>query len=112
MIDFGAPVRFRHPLVRAAAYRGASTRERLDVHAALAEVTDPLIDPDRRAWHRANATVTFDDEIAAELDGAAHRARSRGGPLAAAALLERAALLTADPTARAERTLRGRELQA
>ena len=104
-IDFGLPVRFRHPLIRAAAYRTASTRERLDVHAALAEVTDPVVDPDRRAWHRANATVTKDDEIASELDDAAERARARGGPLAAAALLERAALLTTDPAARADRTL-------
>jgi DNA-binding CsgD family transcriptional regulator len=105
LIAFGTRVRFRHALVRATAYRAASTRERLDVHAALAEVTDPVADPDRRAWHRANATLTQNDEIASELDNAADRARSRGGPLAAAALLERAALLTSDAVARADRTL-------
>jgi DNA-binding CsgD family transcriptional regulator len=105
LIEFGANVRFRHPMVRAAAYRAASTRERLDAHHALAEATDPIVDPDRRAWHRANATVTKDDEIATELECSAGRARSRGGLLATSALLERAALLTTDPGRRADRTL-------
>jgi DNA-binding CsgD family transcriptional regulator len=105
LIEFGLKVRFRHPLVRAVAYRGASTRERLDVHRALADVTDPIVDPDRRAWHRANATVTQDDEIAVELERAADRAKSRGGLLAASALFERAALLTTDAARRADRTL-------
>jgi DNA-binding CsgD family transcriptional regulator len=105
LIEFGVKVRFRHPLVRAAAYREASTRERLDVHRALAEVTDPIVDPDRRVWHRANATVTQDDEIADELERAADRAKSRGGLLAASALFERAALLTTDAARRADRTL-------
>ena len=105
LIEFGTKIRFRHPLVRAAAYREASTRERLDVHRALGQITDPIADPDRRAWHRANATVTQDDEIALELERAADRANSRGGLLAAAALLERAALLTKDAAQRADRTL-------
>jgi DNA-binding CsgD family transcriptional regulator len=105
LIEFGLKVRFRHPLVRAVAYRGATTRERLDVHRALAEVTDPMVDPDRRVWHQANATVTQDDEIADELERAADRAKSRGGLLAASALFERAALLTTDPARRADRTL-------
>ena len=105
LIEFGSKVRFRHPLARAAAYREASTRERLDVHHALAQVTDPIVDPDRRAWHRANATVTQDDEIALELERSADRAKSRGGLLAAAALLERAARLTTDPVQRADRRL-------
>ena len=105
LIEFGAKVRFRHPLARAAAYREASTRERLDVHHALGEVTDPIVDPDRRAWHRANATVTHDDEIALELERSADRAKSRGGLLAASALLERAARLTTDPVQRADRRL-------
>ena len=105
LIEFGATVCFRHPLVRAAAYRVASSRERLDVHAALASVTDPILDPDRRAWHRANSTVAQDDEIADELEHSAARARSRGGLLAASALLERSALLTRDAAERADRTL-------
>jgi hypothetical protein len=105
LVEFGVKVRFRHPLVRAAAHREASTRERLDVHRALAEVTDPIVDPDRRVWHLANATVTQDDEIAVELERAADRAKSRGGLLAASALFERAALLTTDAARRADRTL-------
>ena len=105
LIEFGARVRFRHPLVRAAAYRSASTQVRRGVHRALAEVTDTDVDPDRRAWHRANATQSPDEEIAAELERSAARAQSRGGLLAAAALLERAAHLTPDPARRADREL-------
>jgi DNA-binding CsgD family transcriptional regulator len=105
LIQFGARVRFRHPLVRAAAYRSASTQLRQDVHRALAEVTDAGVDPDRRAWHLAHATQSPDEEIAAALEQSAARAQSRGGLLAAAALLERAARLTPDPTRRADREL-------
>ncbi len=105
LIKFGAQVRFRHPLVRAAAYRSASADERQEVHRALAEVTDGAVDPDRRAWHRAQAALLPDEAIAAELEQSAARAQYRGGLLAAAALLERAASLTPDPARRAERQL-------
>jgi DNA-binding CsgD family transcriptional regulator len=105
LIQFGVRVRFRHPLVRAAAYRCASAEVRLDVHRALAEATDAELDPDRRAWHRAHGTQLPEEQIAAELEESAARAQSRGGLLAAAALLERAARLTPDPARRAEREL-------
>ncbi len=105
LIEVGRRVYFRHPLVRAAAYRAAPIQKRLEVHRALAEVTDPVRDADRRAWHRAGSTVTHDEGIAVELEQSAGRAQARGGPLAAAALLERAALLTPDGAARADRTL-------
>ena len=105
LIKFGARVGFRHPLVRAAAYRSASPEERQEIHRALAEVTDAEVDPDRRAWHRAQATLAPDEVIAAELEQSAARAQSRGGLLAAAALLERAASLTPEPAGRAEREL-------
>ena len=105
LIHFGAQVRFRHPLVRAAAYRSASTEALQEVHRALADATDADVDPDRRAWHRAHATQSPDEEIAVELEQSAARAQSRGGLLAAAALLERAARLTPDPARRAEREL-------
>jgi len=101
LLEFGARMWFRHPLVRSAAYRSASPQDRQEVHLALAEVTDPRIDPDRRAWHRARVA----EEVAAELESSAGRAQARGGLAAAAAFLERAVVLTADPARRTERTL-------
>jgi DNA-binding CsgD family transcriptional regulator len=105
LIEIGARVRFRHPLVRSAVYRGAVPDERRRVHAALAEATGPRIDPDRRAWHLAAAATGPDESVAGELERAAGRAEARGGLAAAAAFLERAAALTPDPVRGAQRTL-------
>jgi hypothetical protein len=105
LVKFGASVRFRHPLVRSAAYRSASLSERQQVHAALAEATGAIADPDRRAWHRAQAAAGPDEDVAAELERSAGRAQGRGGMVAAAAFLERSVLLTADPARHAERML-------
>jgi DNA-binding CsgD family transcriptional regulator len=105
LVEFGARVRFRHPLARSAAYRSAQFSARQQLHAALAQVTDPLTDPDRRAWHRAAAAAEPDEDVAAELEHAAGRAQARGGLAAAAAFLERAMLLTSDPAQHAERAL-------
>ncbi|HWD81930.1 MAG TPA: AAA family ATPase, partial [Kribbella sp.] len=105
LITFDQQIRFRHPLVRSAAYRTATPQQRLAVHRALAAVTDPATDPDRRAWHRAQATMTPDEDVASELERSAQRARARGGFFAAGIFLDRAAALTIDPGLRADRAL-------
>jgi AAA ATPase domain len=105
LIDLGARVRFRHPLIRSAVYQAASAGDRRAAHRALAAATDPGVDPDRRAWHRAHAAARPDEAVAAELEGSASRAQARGGAAAAAAFLQRAAELTPDPARRATRSL-------
>ncbi len=105
LVEFGARVRFRHPLVRSAAYRAASSDDRQAAHRALAEVIDPQLDPDVRAWHRAQAAQEPEEEVAQELERSAVRAYARGGVAAAAAFLARAAALTPEPDRRAQRLL-------
>jgi DNA-binding CsgD family transcriptional regulator/tetratricopeptide (TPR) repeat protein len=105
LIELGARVRFHHPLVRSAVHRAATLADRQEAHRALAEATDPEVDPDRRAWHRANAAVGPDEDMAGELERSASRVQARGGFAAAAAFLERATELTPDPARRAARAL-------
>ncbi|MEU9335527.1 AAA family ATPase [Streptomyces sp. NPDC048290] len=106
---FSARVWFRHPLLRSAVYRSADPAERRAAHAALGAATEPRTDPDRRAWHLAQAATGRDEPVAADLERSAGRARARGGPAAAAAMLEKAILLTGDPVRRGDRTLAAAE---
>jgi DNA-binding CsgD family transcriptional regulator len=105
LLSFGAHAAFRHSLVRSAVYRAATAIERSEAHQALADATDPNVDPDRRAWHRAQAATLPDEEVAEELERSAARAQARGGLSAAGAFLERAVTLTPTPQRRAERAL-------
>src|SRR5262249_56170119 len=76
LVEIGARVRFRHPLLRSAAYRAASAPERREVHRALAAATDAEADPDRRAWHRARAADRPDEAVAGELERSARIRRA------------------------------------
>ena len=105
LLTIGSLVRFRHPLVRSAAYAAGTAADRRAAHMALAEATDAQADPERRVWHRSAAAAGADEAIAAELERTAHVVQARAGLAAAAAFLQRSVLLTADPERRAERAL-------
>ncbi|MBX7453844.1 AAA family ATPase [Mycolicibacterium sp. 3033] len=105
LLEIDTRVRFRHPLVRSAVYRAATAPQHRQAHAALARATDPEADPDRRAWHHAQSVSGTDEHAAAELERCADRALARGGFGAAAAFLQRATDMTADPANRARRAL-------
>lgn len=104
-----AGVRFRHPLVRAAIHRAATTSSRQAAHAALANAHSE--NPDRSVWHRAAACAGPDEQVASELEAAAARAVRRGAPAVAAAALERAAELTAARSSRGSLLVRAAEME-
>ncbi len=105
LLAIGDQVIFRHPLLRSAVYRSSVVEDRRAVHLALAKATDPQADPDRRAWHLAEATAGPDERVAEQLERSASRAQARGGAAAAAAFLKRSVALTLDPVRRTQRAL-------
>jgi DNA-binding CsgD family transcriptional regulator len=105
LLTLNGAATFRHPLVRSAVYGSAAPSERREVHRALANATDPQLDPDRRAWHRAQAASIPDEDVAEDLERSAAQAQARGGYAAAAAFLERAVELSPEPSGRARRAL-------
>ena len=109
LVEFTPRVTFRHPLIRAAAYRSSSIKERHQAHDALAAVTDPQQDTERRAWHRAQAVSGPDEEAARELEIGADLAMARGCLAAAGAYLQRAVALSDDPARRADRAISAAE---
>jgi DNA-binding CsgD family transcriptional regulator len=102
---------FRHPLIRSAVYHGASAADRRRVHRALAETSTSENDADQRAWDYALAAPEPDEGIASALESSAVQARRRGGYVAAAACLTRAAELTPDPVRRADRLLKAAQAE-
>ena len=111
LIAAGARVTFRHPLLRSAIYGAAPAEQRRAAHGALADATDPELDPDRRSWHRAHAALVPDEEVAADLERSADRARARGGLPASAAFLEWSVAMTPDARHRTQRALRAAQLK-
>ena len=105
LLEIGGRVRFRHPLVRSAAYAAALPEHRCAAHLALAEATDVRTDPERRVWHLAAAATGPDEGIASALERIAHSVQGRAGLAAAAAFMHRAVELSADVGLRADRAL-------
>jgi DNA-binding CsgD family transcriptional regulator len=109
LIELRPRLHFRHPLIRSAIYSGATDASRRHIHEVLAGIVDPEADSDLRAWHLAAAAAGPDEIVAAELERSATSARARGGFLAEAAYLARAAELSPDAWARADRQISAAE---
>ena len=101
----GREVTFPHPLVSAAIYHLAEPTDRARAHGEIAGRLTGADDADRRAWHLAAAVDRPDEGVAAALEEAAERARSRSGYAAQAQALLRAAELSPDVEAGARRFL-------
>jgi DNA-binding CsgD family transcriptional regulator len=100
----GNQLEFTHPLVRSSLLGAATSGDRRAAHRTIAAALEGLDEhADRRAWHLADGAVEPDEAVVAELEEAARRAERRGGQVAAARALERAAALSTDAAANATR---------
>jgi len=106
LIDLVPDLRFRHPIIRAAAYDGASGPARRQAHAVLAAAARALDDQQAAAWHLAAATLAPAEDVAAELEAAAAVAHDRGSLLGESTFLARAAELSPPGSQAAQRRLR------
>jgi DNA-binding CsgD family transcriptional regulator len=95
---------FRHPLVRSAVFHSAPMASQRAAHLALAGAL-AKVQPERAAWHRALAATEPDEQVATDLEHTAALARRRGGYVAEARALERAARLSPDAEAGTARLL-------
>ncbi len=109
LAEIAPQVVFRHPMVRSVAYYSTPPRQRRLIHQALAAAGDAGQQPDRVAWHLANAADQPDEAVAGQLEQAAERARDRGGYAAAVTFLSRAAELSVNQGLRAGRLLAAAE---
>ncbi|MGW3283025.1 helix-turn-helix transcriptional regulator [Streptomyces sp. NPDC001002] len=84
---------FRHPLIRAAVVELSTSDQRRRAHTVLA-ARFAHCQPERHAWHLAEATEKPDEQVAARLHEVAHRNLRRGDYGGAVAKLLRAAQLS------------------
>lgn len=92
---------FRHPVVRATVVQLSTEGERRQAHAELAELVADQ--PERRAWHLADATAGSDERVAALLEQAGYRMAARADAVGAVTALLRAADLSPRRADRARR---------
>lgn len=109
LIDLVPDLRFRHPIIRAAAYDGASESARRQAHGVLAAAARALDDQQAAAWHLAAATLAPAEDVAAELEAAAAVAHDRGSLLTESTFLARAAELSLPGPQAAQRRTRAAE---
>jgi DNA-binding CsgD family transcriptional regulator len=93
---------FEHILVRNAVVDLATAEQRRGAHATWAKALSES-DPVRSIYHRAEAAIGPDEELATALEGVARQARGRGDELGAVAAATKSAQLSADPAGRARR---------
>jgi len=92
---------FHHPLMRSAVVDLSHAEERRTAHRALADVWADQ--PDRRAWHLAEATVEPDESVAAQLEAAAARILARGDAVGCVKALSRSSELSPRSAERSRR---------